>query len=246
MKTTLQQSATFEFASAEPEGNGESHPLERPRRLRGIIGRLAGAAAITVIAYVVLIRPWHLRWGSTGEEVESPLPGDELVKGAKLSATHAITIDAAVDRVWPWLVQMGQWRGGHYSYHWLENIVGCDIHSADAIIPEFQNLQPGDTFRLGPEGYPRFIVDSIDPGRSIVLWGGEGAPPALPDRNAASWAFVLHPLGKGGTRLLIRFRSDWEPGIGASMFNRGVLEPAHFIMERKMIYGIKNRAEKLP
>jgi hypothetical protein len=244
---TISPESTVADVAPEPLRKAtELPPSGRGRRMARIAARLTGTAAIAVLAYAFVVRPWHLRWGAADKEVEAALPGDDLVPSAKLNATHAITIDAPAASVWPWLVQMGQGRGGLYSYDWLENLLGCDIHSAGAIMPQFQNPQVGDTFRLGPEGYPRFIVGSIDPGRSIVLWGGEGPPPAAADRNAASWAFVLQPLDKERTRLLIRFRSDWEPGIRASVFNRGVLEPAHFIMERKMMYGIKNRAEKTP
>lgn len=85
--------------------------------------------------YAFVIRPWHLPWGATDAEVEMTLPCDELVEHPKLNATHAITIDAPASGIWPWLVQMGQTRGGFYSYAWLENAVGCRMHNADRFIP---------------------------------------------------------------------------------------------------------------
>src|SRR5690349_633358 len=120
MKTTLQESAPLEVVLEQPEVTARARPSGRLWRLARLVGRFAGGAAITVIAYTVVIRPWHLRWGTTGHEAEAVLPGDELVPGAKLRATHAITIDAPAGAIWPWLVQMGQGRGGLYSYDWLE------------------------------------------------------------------------------------------------------------------------------
>ena len=104
-------------------------------RTRKSNGKLLGAAlgaAGALAAYVFLVRPWHLKWGATDEETKMILPGDELFEHPQLNATHAITINAPVKKVWPWLVQIGQNRGGFYSYTWLENLVGCDMHNADA------------------------------------------------------------------------------------------------------------------
>ena len=100
--------------------------------LKTLTAVIGGAGALA--AYVFLIRPWHLKWGATEEELKMPLPGDELVKHPKLNATHAITINAPVAEVWPWLVQVGQKRGGFYSYTWLENLVGCEMSNADQIV----------------------------------------------------------------------------------------------------------------
>src|SRR5690242_10440737 len=96
------------------------------------------------IAYALVFRPWHLRWGATDEETTETLPGDALVPHPKSQATHAITIHAPVAEVWPWLVQVGQDKGGFYSYTWLENLVGCQMRNADRIVPQFQQLQVGD------------------------------------------------------------------------------------------------------
>ena len=101
----------------------------------GILGLLLAAVG-AIASYVLLIRPWHLRWGSSDEETEMKLPGDDLVQEAKLQATHAVTILAPPSQVWPWLIQIGQGRGGFYSYDWIENMMGLDIHNADNILPE--------------------------------------------------------------------------------------------------------------
>ena len=193
---------------------------------------LTGAGAVAT--YIAAVRPWHLRWGATDEETDQPLPGDELAPHPKLRATHAITINAPAAEVWPWLVQMGQDRGGFYSYTWLENLVGCHMHNADEVVPEWQELKVGDSVSLHPKAPPTKVA-AIEPGRAIVLkgWG----------------AFVLKPIDEKTTRLIIRSQGDYDPDLKNAVLNfllwRVVFEPAHFVMERKMLLGIKERAEKL-
>ena len=206
----------------------------RNQGLRKVGAGLAVAGAGALAAYVWGIRPWHLRWGATDEEVEEHLIGDELAPSPKLKATHAITINAAAADVWPWLVQMGQTRGGFYSYTWLENIVGCHMRNADEVVAEWQELKVGDKVWLHPKA-PPVEVAAIEPGRAIVLkgWG----------------AFVVQPIDEKTTRLIIRSQGGYNPDLKNPILNfflwRVVFEPAHFIMERKMLLGIKARAEKL-
>jgi len=206
----------------------------RNHDLRKVGVGLALAGAGAAATYVWAIRPWHLRWGATDEEIEQPLPGDELAPHPKLRATHAITINAPAADVWPWLVQMGQDRGGFYSYTWLENLVGCDMHNADEVVSEWQELKVGDNVWLHPKAPPTKVA-AIEPGHAIVLkgWG----------------AFVLKSIDEKTTRLIIRSQGDYEPDLKNPVLNfllwRVVFEPAHFIMERKMLLGIKERAEKL-
>src|SRR5690242_12108634 len=104
----------------------------------------AGSLGAVAAAYAFLLRPWHLGWGATEVEQEELLPGDDLFPNPKHQATHAITIQAPVTDVWPWLVQIGQNKGGFYSYTVLENLMGCDIHNAKKIVPEWQSLRAGD------------------------------------------------------------------------------------------------------
>jgi hypothetical protein len=197
---------------------------------RVVVAVLGGVAAVS--AYTFLIRPWHLRWGATEEELKLSLPGDELVDRPKLTSTRAITIEAPAKDIWPWLVQIGQNRGGFYSYAWLENLVGCQMRNADRIVPEWQDLRVGDEVWLHPKA-PPLRVAAIEPERSIVL--------------EKSWVFYLQPIAEGTTRLIIRGRGDFEPDLKNGFFNlilwRGIFEPAHFIMERKMMLGIKQIAE---
>lgn len=208
--------------------------MNRRRVITGVSLAAAGVGALA--AYVLRVRPWHLRWGATDEEVCERLPGDELVEHPNVEATHAITINAPVEEVWPWLVQIGQDRGGFYSYSWLENLVGCRLRNADRIMPEFQQLSAGDTVRLHPQAPPLPVL-ICEPTRALVLGSNTKSP--------GTWGFYLKGLDGGRTRFVIRGRGDWGMGLPGKLLARVVFEPAHFIMERKMMLGIKGRAESL-
>jgi len=204
--------------------------------------RLVGAAVATLGAlYWTAVRPWHRTWGATADEVGRPLPGDQLVPSPDASSTHAIRIHAPAEEVWPWLVQLGQGRGGFYSYDWLENLVGADVHNADRIVPEYQELAVGDVVRLAPENYVVAVAESaplvaqLDPERALVLRSPTNPP-------TWTWAFVLEPVDEGTTRLVVRTRSlteSTEDVLTQVLF----WEPAQFVMERKMLQGIKERVE---
>ena len=203
---------------------------------------IAGLAALALaaVAYPLAILPWHTRWGATDAELRQALPGDELVPQPKTNATRAITIEAPPAEVWAWLVQIGQGRGGFYSYDRLENLVGCDIHSADRIVPELQRLEVGDKVRMMPEGQPMpppWNVVAVDPGRSLVLENGGAGELAH-----STWAFVVQEAGPGATRLTVRSRGDWQPGLMNTIMWR-MVEPVSFFMEQGMLRGIRQRAE---
>jgi hypothetical protein len=206
------------------------------------------AAGATLAAYRLAVRPWHRHWGATDEEVRRVWPGDELVPDPAFESTRAITIDAPAEAVWPWLVQIGQGRGGFYSYAWLENLVGAAIHNADRIVPAWQTLHVGDTVRMAPPerfgGQGRAIVMVLELGRALVLGPATDSPEAWQvarKTGAGTWAFILDPIDAQTTRLIVRTRSHaWEaPWI---VFN--LYDSAHFIMERKMMLGIKQRTER--
>lgn len=205
-------------------------------RLRRALG--LRSVALSSVA-VVLARRRYLRWGATGEEVNMALPGDELLPRADLTATRAITIRAAVDRVWPWIAQLGQARGGFYSYDSLENLVGCEIHSADRIVPEWQATAVGDEVRLHPE--VALIVALMEPGQALVLRGGIPMGQVAPPYDF-TWTFVLRSERDGATRLIVRERygySRWWASL--------IVEPAElisFVMSRRMLRGIRARAER--
>ena len=197
-----------------------------------------GFGAISIATCIVaspLLRSWYRKWGASAEELSMPLPGDEQVPNPRLDSTRAITIQAPTAEIWPWLVQMGQGRGGLYSYVKLENLANCDMHNADRIIPEYQHLDVGDEVRLSQdENVPCFVVTAIEPGRAIIL-GGDDPP--------TSWGFILDPIDENSTRLIIRYRQDFEPTPGNVIGWRVFTEPIHFNMERKMLQGIKARVE---
>lgn len=201
----------------------------------------AGAAIIgsAAAAYLLAVRPWQLRWGATDEELDATLPGDDLLPNPDLMATRAITIDALADQVWPWIAQLGQGRGGFYSYDALENLVGCDIHSADRVIPQWQDVKVGDQVKLAPE--VGLGVTVVEPGRALVLRGGVPMGAAPPPYDF-TWAFVLREQPDGTTRLLVRERyaciQRWAP------FLIEPVEVVSFLMTQRMLRGIRDRAER--
>lgn len=200
---------------------------------------LGGACLVLAVSYAAVVRPWLLSWGTTAAERAKPLPGDELV-AANESATRAITIDVPPERVWPWVAQIGQGRGGFYSYTWLENLAGCEIENADRIHPEWQHLEAGDAVRVHPQA-PPIPVLIVEPDRTLVLGGSGDRALHIPPMT---WGFVLEPLPGGRTRLLVRERSRLSGSLRDVFMNKYLLEPAAFIMERRMLVGIRERAEK--
>jgi hypothetical protein len=199
------------------------------------VAAIAGAAAISVPA----ARRRYLRWGVTDQELHQSFPGDDVIGRADLTATRAITIEASADEVWPWIAQLGQGRGGFYSYDFLENLVGCDIHSADRIVSEWQDIGVGDEVRLAPR--VGLAVADLERGRYLILRGG------IPMGNAASpydftWAFVLQDAPYKTTRLIARERYGYT-----RPWARILVEPVEavsFAMSQKMLRGIKARAER--
>ena len=191
------------------------------------------AAATAAVLYSPPVRRWSLTYGATSDEVRQALPGDDLLPGPDVVSTRAITIAAAPAVVWPWLVQMGSGRGGAYTYDWIENLFGLNMHSADEILPEFQDLAVGDVLPLGPDG-PAMRVEICDRDRTLAFRSSDGA---------WVWIFELreHRLG---TRLISRNRiSVRAMSRPARAFSRLVVEPGSLIMERRMLLGIKERAE---
>ena len=204
--------------------------------LGGIGEGLAGAAAMGAALLTPMFRRRRARWGANDAEVNRSLPGDDLVPHPKGGYTHAITIRASAADIWPWLVQMGQGRGGFYSYELLENLVGCDIHNSERIVPEFQDLGVGDGVRLHPKA-PPLPVRAIETGRTIVLHAGESP------QNGSTWTFFLDEVDERTTRLIARFRFDYPPNPGNTFGYIYLLEPISCEMQRKMLLGIRQRVE---
>jgi uncharacterized protein YndB with AHSA1/START domain len=209
----------------------------------GLVGLI-----IVLVAYAIVIRRWLLEWGSTESERAKALPGDEVVPNPKYEVTHAVTINAPATEVWKWLVQIGQGRGGFYTYDQLENLMRLEMHSADRIDPKLQSLTHGDIVSLAPDNNMPMWVVTLEPDAALVLSTSAPDSPPVPGDYlkggmAGSWAFILEPLDSATTRFIVRFRSDWTESVPASLLNMVMLEPAHCIMERGMMLGIKERAE---
>jgi hypothetical protein len=191
---------------------------------------LAIAAAAAV--YFRFLRPWHLNWGATPEEVSGEVAGDELIPEPDIQSTRVVEIDAPPSAIWPWLVQMGPGRAGAYTYDWIERRLGIDIRNADRVIPELQNLKVGDEIPM--PGYA-MRVERLDPGRAMVVRSSN---------HAWVWSFELRPAGEH-TRLISRNRFDASVLLWKDKLAYPVIEPGSWVMERKMLLTIKRRAEHL-
>jgi len=180
-----------------------------------------------------------LQWGTSDDEMGVVLPGDDLVPTPSLSATRSATIATTSAQVWPWIAQLGQGRGGFYSYDRLSNLVGADIHSASTVLAEFQHPAIGDDIKLAPEVALRVAL--VEPDRALVLRGGiplgEMRPPYV-----FTWAFVLRDLPDGSTRLIVRERYTYTNRWAAMLVEP--TEVVSFVMTRRMLHGIKDRAER--
>jgi hypothetical protein len=211
-----------------------------PQRQRHRIAVVATSVLVAYVALAIPLRSWYLRWGTTGADRASVLPGDDLAPATTYRVDRAVTIRAPADSVWPWLVQLGQDRGGFYSYDRLERLIGAEIRNASRIHPEWQTRQEGDLVRAAQPNYlggvfgaePGWRVIDVVPRRAMVLdgWG----------------AFVLVPRDSTTTTLYVRTRGVSVPSLaGTLMAPLGLLvfEPMHFFMERGMLLGIKARAE---
>jgi hypothetical protein len=201
------------------------------KKLAGGIGLVTGLSAVS---YPLVWRHRCLTWGATPDETARELPGDELQPSPGLVSTRAITINAPPSAIWPWLVQMGSGRGGAYTYDWIENLLGLDMHSADEILPQFQDVKVGDEFPLGRD--QKMLVEVLDPERVFTV--------GFADRTWV-WIFALFPQD-GVTRLVSR-NLITVPSTSAfsRLFVMLFMEPGSLVMERKMLLGIKERAERL-
>jgi len=211
------------------------------KKLLKIVGILAGLSILTMIVLAMLI-PWMDRWGATDNEVTASYSGDELVPSPRILYTRAISINAAPEDIYPWIVQLGALKGGMYSYEWLEtNILRCELINADRIHEEWQDLKVGDKVKMCPEdnwGPPAYEVAMLEPDHVIVL-GHQYSSPVDQENGTWSdvWQFVLASQADGTTHLILRSR-DVKEGLIWDLFR-----PGEFIMVRGMLLGIKERAE---
>jgi len=199
--------------------------------LRGVLDVLG---ALPLFATAPLYRHWHMQWGATDEEVRSLMPGDDLVPLASFNATRAITIEVPPDRVWPWIVQMGYRRAGFYTYDLLDN---AGLPSTTSILHEFQSPRIGDWMPMaGVVNETTAFKFKAFETNHWLLW----------DKPDSTWVWRLTPLAPGRTRLITRLKARyaWEhPGM--ALFTLVLLEFGDFPMMRRVLKGIKVRAERV-
>jgi hypothetical protein len=207
------------------------------RKLREF-GEGIGGAFLIAVAFITPFSRYWRRWGATDNEVKRTLPGNDIVPHPNGGYTQAITVKCSRDDVWPWVAQVGQGRGGFYSYDFLENLVGCDIHTADRIVPEFQHDEKSEGIRLHPK-MPPIPITLLEPGRVLLL--GAKMDPDTP----VSWLFYLDEINENTTRLISRWSFDYKPGLVRTVAYSYILEPIACVMQRKMLLGIRKRAENI-
>lgn len=237
------------------------HPIMEAQQLRNLAARaegrapataardvalgVAGAAGIVLDLLTPFLRSARNHWGLDRATAERSYPGDELVAKPRWMWTHGVEIDAPPEAVWPWIAQIGADRGGFYSYEWLENVAGCELHDAERVHPEWE-LREGDDLRLHPKMPPLKVV-KVERGRAIVAHAAaderaraQGKPWA-----DASWLFYVEPLPDGRCRFISRFRSDSSDDFATRlMYGPYVTEAVGFVMDRKMLLGVKERVER--
>lgn len=196
------------------------------------------AVLSAVALYRLHLRPWMYTWGASDDEITAVLPGDELVASHTARTTRALTIDAPISAVWPWLAQIGEDRGGFYSYSMLERAVGARIENANTVHPEWQDVHVGDTVWLARRygEAARQVVAAVAPGSHLVLMSpGDFERVQQGKRAAGAWGFYLRRKD-GWTRLIAR-------GSGGAV-GHTTFDLPHFVMEQKMMRGIRDRAEQ--
>lgn len=206
-------------------------------RVAALVGAALAGATVAVVAWT---EPRSRRWGATDGELTKRLPVDDLVTPDAVATTRAITVHAGVDDVWQWLVQIGQDRAGFYSYTWLENVVGAGMRNANTIHPEWQHRELGDTVWLADEhrygGRGRQVAALVDAPHGLVLVSPDDWDRLQRgERATGAWSFFLVPIDEHHTRLVVR--SSGGP-VGTHLF-----DAIHFVMEQKMMRGLRDRAE---
>ena len=199
-----------------------------------VIGVLAGLIVLA-IGVIAALTPWMDRWGATDEEIAATYPGDELVPNPPSFVNRAITIQAAPENIYPWIVQLDARKAGWYSYTWLEGLMKCPMVNADRIHEEWQDLKVGDEVHMcvNEPAPPPYVVAQIHPNQAIVMGHQENG------QWVDLYQFVIVPQADGYSRLILRTRTHAVGGFWT------IIHPGVFIMERGLLHGIKDRAEQL-
>jgi hypothetical protein len=213
--------------------------------VRDVVDGLGGAARIALNLITPFLRDAHSHWGLSAAEAARAYPGDELVPEPRWSWTHGIVIAAPPEAVWPWIAQIGATRAGFYSYQWLENLVGCEVHNAEAIHPEWE-MKLGDELYVHPDA-PPLKVAALTRGRWLVAHGPADTEAKAAGRPwvAVSWLFDVEPLEGGKSRCISRYRADHSADLRTRLsFGPSLIEPIGFAMDRRMLLGIQERVER--
>jgi len=208
---------------------------------RDVGAGIVGALGMLLDLATPFLRGVRNHWGLDLERAGYDYPGDEHVPAPKWQWTHGIEIDAPAQTVWQWVSQIGAGRAGFYSYQWLENLVGCDVRNAGCVHPEWR-MRVGDELRLHPKLAPMHVV-SVEEGRWLIAHGGDGDDP---DRLGVTWLFLVEPLSPTRSRFISRFRMGYAATSQRArrMYGPYLTEAVGFVMDRRMLLGVKERAER--
>jgi len=196
------------------------------------LSRLIPAAAGLTLLYLKVIRPWQLRWGATEAELSRPMPGDEDVPSPSFNATRGVTVHAPPGAIYPWIVQIGMTRAGWYSFDLLDNLARSSAHH---LIPEYQQIYPGQLIPMSPDGKYGVYVKDFRP-NEWILWNDK--------EGDTTWFWGLYPAEENRTRLVTRVRMRYRWNSPSALFNL-LVEFGDLPMMRKCLLGIKERAEKV-
>jgi hypothetical protein len=213
---------------------------------RDVVEGVGGAAVMAAALLTPFLRGTRNQLGVDREVASRFFPGDDRVLDPRWSWTHAIEIDAPASSVWPWVAQIGADRGGFYSYQWLENLAGCTLQNAERVHPEWQ-VEEGSELRLHQK-MPALRVVDVVPGRSFVAYGApeDAAREAGKPWVEVTWAFFIEPLGEHRCRLISRYRCATSDDLASRLsLGPAFVEPIGFAMDRRMLRGIKQRAERI-
>lgn len=227
----VMQRAQLRNIAARAEGTLEHHD----DRLRDLAEGVVGAAEMLAALATPFLHRRRMHWGLTEELAARDYPGDDFLGAPRWHWTHAIEIDAPPSAVWPWIAQIGCDKAGFYSYQFLENLAGCDVQNADHVVERWQDPAVGDTLRLHPD-MPGLPIVAVEPDRWLLAQTREGM--------RASWLFFVEPLDGGRrSRLVSRYRCGTATDLATRVAYATLVEPVGYVMDQRMLRGVKARAE---